>query len=158
MILLAQNKQEPWRERVLYRARGKVVALIGSNKHPSRVLVPVDLSPTTLLVLMFVFRALLDKPGFEFTFLHVPKGLEVPVLKRWEDIKKTIGAPEEIRLDQIPFTGQVAADILQYADTGDYGTILMGKRGLSGIKRRLLGSVSSGVLKGLKNQSLVLID
>lgn len=158
VILLVRNRQERWRERVLYRARGKVVALIGSDSHLTRVLVPVDLSPATLLVLIFVSRAMFGKPGFKFNFLHVQNGQAAPVLKRWKDIKKTIGITEDLRFEQIPFTGQVAADILQHADTGDYGTIVMGKRGLSGIKRRLLGSVSSGVLRGLKNQSLFLID
>jgi nucleotide-binding universal stress UspA family protein len=34
----------------------------------------------------------------------------------------------------------------------------MGKRGLSRIKQMLLGSVSSAVLQGLTNQTLLLID
>ena len=158
VILLAGNRQERWRERVPYRARGKVVALIGSDSHPARVLVPVDLSPTTLLVLMFISRALLDKPGFEFTFLHVQRGPTAPLQKRWEEIKKTIGSTGNFRLRIIPSAGKVVEDILQYAEAGEFGTIVMGKRGLSGIKRRLLGSVASGVMRGLKNQSLFLID
>jgi nucleotide-binding universal stress UspA family protein len=34
----------------------------------------------------------------------------------------------------------------------------MGKRGLSGLKRLLLGSVSSGILSRLTDQSLFLVD
>ena len=54
--------------------------------------------------------------------------------------------------------GSVSDTILECAKTENYGTIIMGKRGLSGIKRWLLGSVSSGVLRGLTGQSLFLID
>ena len=43
-------------------------------------------------------------------------------------------------------------------EEGNYGTVVMGKRGLTGIKRWLLGSVSAGVLRGLQDQSLYLID
>jgi nucleotide-binding universal stress UspA family protein len=34
----------------------------------------------------------------------------------------------------------------------------MGKRGLSGLKRMVLGSVSGKVLKGLTGQTLILVD
>jgi len=48
--------------------------------------------------------------------------------------------------------------LLEIIKTEKYGTIIMGKRGLSGIKRWLIGSVSAGVLHGLTDQSLFLID
>jgi 2,4-dienoyl-CoA reductase (NADPH2) len=41
---------------------------------------------------------------------------------------------------------------------GDFGTLVMGKRGLSRIKQFLLGSVSAAVLQGLTTQTLLLVD
>jgi 2,4-dienoyl-CoA reductase (NADPH2) len=52
----------------------------------------------------------------------------------------------------------VAADLLEIIYSENHGMIVMGKRGFSGIKRWLLGSTSAGVLRGLSDQSLFLID
>ena len=49
---------------------------------------------------------------------------------------------------------EISDTILECVRKGNYGTIVMGKRGRSGIKRWLLGSVSTGVLRGLTEQSL----
>ena len=52
----------------------------------------------------------------------------------------------------------IAADILGLARRRNCGAMLMGKRGLSGLKRMVLGSVSGKVLNGLTGQSLILVD
>jgi nucleotide-binding universal stress UspA family protein len=52
----------------------------------------------------------------------------------------------------------VAGDILRELRTGGYGTRVMGKRGLSRIKRLFLASVSAPMLQGLDTPLLILID
>jgi len=52
----------------------------------------------------------------------------------------------------------VVLTLINTIETGDYGTVVMGKRGIAGIKRWLLGSVSAGVLRNLTDQALFLID
>ena len=69
-----------------------------------------------------------------------------------------MGWDEDFPLDLIPSKGDVAADLLEIINSENHGIIAMGKRGLSGIKRWLLGSTPAGVLKGLSDQSLFLID
>ena len=52
----------------------------------------------------------------------------------------------------------IARDIIVEAESGGYDTIVMGRRGLSGIKQFMLGSVSQKVLGGSKGISIILVD
>ena len=52
----------------------------------------------------------------------------------------------------------IARDIIAEAESGGYDTIVMGRRGLSGIKQFVLGSVSQKVLSGSKGMSIILVD
>ena len=158
LIFLCRNPTQAWRERLLYVEQGKVVALIGSSDHIREMLVPVDLSLTTLLVLKFLRQTYLGKTGYRLRFIHVSSGPPGRAKHRWEEIKKIVGIHENIPLDIIHAKSRVSEDILDQIRAENYGTIIMGKRGLSGIKRFLLGSVSRGVLRGLTDQSFFLID
>jgi nucleotide-binding universal stress UspA family protein len=50
----------------------------------------------------------------------------------------------------------IARDIVEEAESG-YDTIVMGRRGLSGIKEFVMGSVSQKVLHSAKDVSIVLV-
>jgi len=52
----------------------------------------------------------------------------------------------------------IARDILKEAERGKYDTLVIGRRGLSGIKQFLLGSVSDKVVKFAQNLSVVVVD
>ena len=118
----------------------------------------MDLSPVTPLVLMFLRQAHFGKSGFGFRFVHVLSGSEAGARSRWEVIKRLVGYEEDFPLQIVPRQGDIAGVLLHMVESGGYGTVVMGKRGLTGIKRWLLGSVSKGMLHGLKDQSLFLID
>ncbi|MBW2066288.1 MAG: hypothetical protein JRJ03_15365 [Deltaproteobacteria bacterium] len=158
VIVLGRNLDQTWRQRLLYKERGKVIILLGSSERQSDILVPVDFSASTLLVLMFVCHSYIGKPGFNLQFVHVLTGPARPAQQRWKELREIVGWDEDFQLQCIPPKGSVAASLLEKLDTGNFGTVIMGKRGLSGIKRRLLGSVSAKVLRGLKDQTLFLID
>lgn len=157
-VILARNHLELWRERFLYQQRAKAVSLIGTHPRWSRVLVPLDLGLASLLVLHHLKQTLMGQPEFQLDFLHVRQGEAPEALKRWRDIHNILGWDTPARLRLVPPNGAVAATILETLSDGDYGTLVMGKRGLSRIKQMLLGSVSSAVLQGLTNQTLLLID
>ncbi len=158
VILLGHNRTQAWRERVLYKERGKVVALIGSSEHQQEILVPVDLSSTTLLVLRFICQTFVGKPGCNLNFVHVLTGRAETAEQRWEALKKIVGWDEDFRLQLVPSKEDVAAQLLNKVKEDKCGTIIMGKRGLTGMKRWLLGSVSAGVLHGLTDETIFLID
>lgn len=52
----------------------------------------------------------------------------------------------------------IAKDILKEAARGKYDTLVMGRRGLSGINKFLSSSVSDRVLRRAKNISVVVVD
>ena len=52
----------------------------------------------------------------------------------------------------------IARDILKEAEQGKYDTLVIGRRGLSGIKQFLLGSVSNKVVKFAKKASVIVVD
>ncbi len=52
----------------------------------------------------------------------------------------------------------IARDILKEAQQGKYDTIVVGRRGLSGIKQYAFGSVSNKVVQLAKNAAVVVVD
>jgi len=157
-IFLCRDQRQRWRQRLLYKLRQKVVVLIGSNVHRTKILVPVDFSPATLLVLVFLHKSYMELSGSEITFLHVLDDRERPVGKLWKEFIKIAGFNKELPLELLASTGNVVSDLLKSIEAGNYGTVIMGKRGLSGIKRWLLGSISAGVVRGLRDQTIFLVD
>ncbi len=157
-VLFARNPAEPWRERFLYRHRAKAVCLLGSHPGWSKVLIALDLGLVSLFVLRNLAHTLMPNPVFKFDFIHVLQGKEVEARRRWDEIRRILGWEEQAALRLVPPTGNVAGDILRELRTGGHGTLVMGKSGLSRIKRLFLGSVSAAVLQGLDTQSLILID
>ena len=158
VVLIGRNQHQPWRERLLYKERGKVIALLGSSKRQNQILVPIDLSESTLLVLTFLRQLILDRSAAKIHFLHVLTGLKKPAEHRWKELKRIIELDENMALQCIAKDREISDTILERVRAGNYGTVVMGKRGHSGIKRWLLGSVSRGVLRGLTEESLFLVD
>ena len=158
VVIIGRNPHHPWRERLLFQERGKVIALLGPGERPNHILVPIDLSESTLLVLAFLRQLYIGRTAFKLDFIHVLTGPEKSVEHRWKELKRIIELNENLELQCIPKDREISDIILERVKAGTYGTIVMGKRGHSGIKRWLLGSVSRGVLRGLTEQSLFLVD
>jgi nucleotide-binding universal stress UspA family protein len=101
---------------------------------------------------------LLVKPGFNLHFVHFLSGQVTEAKRRWDELKKIVGWDEDFSLELIPSNKDVANQVLSKIARDKCGTIVMGKRGLTGMKRRLLGSVSAGVVRGLIDETIFLID
>ena len=157
-VLIGRNRSQPWRERLFYTLRHKVIGLISPNIRLRNIAVLLDFSDASLLVLAFVRHAFMNRPGLSLHFIHALNGDATSAERRWSQLKRVADLSPEAPLRLIPSRGNVAATILEALAAGPYGTIIMGKRGLSGIKRLLLGSVSSAVLRNIGTQSLFLVD
>ena len=160
-VILGRNHRNRWRDRFVYRQRAKAVSLIGTHPRWSQVLVALDLGLASLLVLRHLEHTLMTLPESQLDFVHVLQKDEKSgwAFKRWREIHKILGWRKPAPLRTVALQdGDVSAAILRELRNGDFGTLVMGKRGLSRIKQLLLGSVSSAVLQGLTTQTLLLVD
>ncbi len=158
LIVMGAAPKQAWQRRILYRESGKVIGWIGTHGRPEQVIVPIDFSDASLLAMRFLNRAIRKHPKITFTFCHVLTDATGEYRKRWMAFKAIVGFDHHVPLAVLPSAGDVASALIRLIQNGNYGTVIMGKRGLSGIKRWLLGSVSRKVLKELTDQSLFLID
>jgi nucleotide-binding universal stress UspA family protein len=158
MLLIGRNPRQPWREHLPYTLRHKVVGLLSPNDHARDVAVLLDFSASSLLISAFVQHAYEDRPDFRLHFIHACGHDDHQARRRWTELKNVTNLPDDTPLKLISARGNVAAAILDEITTHAYGTIIMGKRGLSGIKRLLMGSVSRDVLHRVGQQSLFLVD
>lgn len=157
VIVLGKDPGELWRGRTAYRHKTGMVSLIGRHPNQNRNLIPVDLSSVSLLVLAVVKHAYFHGKDLDFRFVHVSKGSDGNVRRRWEEILEVLEWDGDAELHLLPFTLGAAADILQEIRSGEFGQVIMGRRGRTGMKQWLLGSISAGVMRGLGDQSINLI-
>jgi nucleotide-binding universal stress UspA family protein len=93
--------------------------------------------------------SLMVHPELRLDFLHALQADESAAQKRWREIHAILGWESPVQPRLVSRAGNAAATILGELKSGEFGTIVLGKRGLSRIEHLLLGSVSSAVLKGL---------
>jgi 2,4-dienoyl-CoA reductase (NADPH2) len=157
-IFIGATKRRAWRERMLYRQSGKVVGLLGASPNRHRVLAPVDLSEASLLAMVFLKESYMQSEGIQVCFTHILTHPPAQAEQDWKRLKSIAGIRQKVPLRLVKPKTDVASALVEMIHSGNYGTIVMGKRGLSGLKRWLLGSVSAGVLRRLEDQTLILVD
>lgn len=158
LVFMTLSPYEPWKERLIYRGRGKIFALLGGNRNRYRVVAAVDFSPATMLLMRFLKQTFMQRDNFIFTFVHVKTDSSVQVEQQWEKFKKIADFDPAVSIKVIEPVSDIASSLIAVIRQQRCGTVIMGKRGLSGIKRWLLGSVSIRVLRALTDESIFLID
>lgn len=159
MAVLVARADALWQHRLCYQAPHRTIGLLGKTAHPTRILVPLDLSDTSLNVLMFLRQSCITRLGWScLNFVHILSGDPQSSEKQWLNLKRVAGLDKEIQMTYVLSEKRISDAILEVVRTGCYGTVIMGKRGLSGLKRLLMGRVSRGVLHGRTEQTLLLID
>jgi nucleotide-binding universal stress UspA family protein len=86
------------------------------------------------------------------------KDLVEGAIKRAKDLLRKAGFEEKnVTVKMETQKKGIARDIINEASSG-YDVVVLGRRGLSGIKEFLLGSISQKVLHSSKNVSVLLVD
>lgn len=81
------------------------------------------------------------------------------MLKEARETLKAAGVPEErINVRMEPKQAGVARDILAEARGGGYDVIVLGRRGVTGVKEFVFGSVSNKVLSMARNCAVWIVD
>ena len=161
--------------KVVERATFVPVLLIGKIPPDEKVLLAVDGSENANRAVDFVASTL---GGFDFkvNLFHVIRGdleAEVPHLfianKSLNAAKKEIKAifndakqrltdagfqSNQITTKVVSGTRSRAGAIIQEARDGDYGTIVLGRRGLSKVKEFFIGRVGNKVIHTIRNRAL----
>jgi nucleotide-binding universal stress UspA family protein len=158
LVLIGRKESQPWRERLLYTLRHRVVGLVNANPRLKDVVVFLDFSDASMLAVAFVQRVFVNRPALKLCFVHALEGRKAEADRHWSRLRKVVGLHQNEKLRCLPERENPTDSILEEIERGRYGTIVMGKRGLTGIKRLLLGSVSRAVLRKLNDQTLFLVD
>lgn len=160
-VFIGSDSGQPWRPRLVYLQRHRVMAKLSFNAHLNRVLVPVDFSPASLLAVKFLQSTLMNNKEFDIVFITIIPGRSLTAenpAHQWKRIRQITGIGKTVPLKVVPEVSNVAMTLADIIRSERFGTVVMGKRGLSGIKRWLMGSVSSAVMDQLTDQTLFLID
>jgi nucleotide-binding universal stress UspA family protein len=82
-----------------------------------------------------------------------------PYMKRAKEMLLEAGIPEaQIKTKVVDGSRDAASDILKEAKSNDFGTIVLGRRGHSGVKEFFMGSVTSKVLQDCAGMAVWLVQ
>lgn len=156
------------------------VLVVGCKPATNRVLIAIDGSISSIQAVDFVAEHMGGK-GYEAGLFHVIRGF--PDLNRGDEgyrmytdnilaaeaeMQKTFDALTDKLIDAgfssesithriISGVHSRAAAIVQEAESGDYGTIVVGRRGLSRVEEFFMGRVSSKIIQAGRNFSVWII-
>lgn len=137
-----------------------------------RILVPLDGSELAEAALPYA-EELAGQLGSEVILIHAYESDDeryrrmhqlylqkmVEATKRGVKSRLGKGADKEAKVDSALLVGNAAEQIVDYADRGGIGLILMATHGRSGIKRWVLGNVASKVARATKGPvALIRVD
>ncbi|MBW1940135.1 MAG: universal stress protein [Deltaproteobacteria bacterium] len=157
------------------------VWVVGGNPEPDKILVALDASKGSMQAVEHV-GMMLGGANFEVTLLHAVRGLnflqqiDLSSLEHEEllrEIKKSITPvfneaknrlinaglkPEQITTKLLTDVDNPADAIVQEAGQGNYGTIAVGRRGLSKVEGFFTGSISKRILHLAKETAVWVVS
>jgi 2,4-dienoyl-CoA reductase (NADPH2) len=159
MVLLTNGPDRQWRTRLCHQLRQRVVALVRPFPTFKRILVAVDMSDSTLLILAFLKTFIRFGPDADLKLVHIAGRSDPSIHRKWKQMKTICGwHGPHLPLEVVTTEMETAEAIAQIARDPVFDTVILGKRGASGIKRRLMGSVSAKVLRRLPRHTVFFVD
>lgn len=125
----------------------------------SQILVPIDGSEHSWKAFEY---AIDEHPDDHLTVVHVinpmrgdyePNEASTQAVRRSEQLEQEVRDHvddtdfDDTQIDIVTREGRPADEIIAMADSGEIDQVVMGSRGLSGVKRLLLGSVAETVVR-----------
>ena len=171
--------------KVLQHTKGPILCIIHGKIDSQRLLVPVDSSPNSKRVLDHVAWLLAETGPMEVTILHAVAPLIVgDMTLMWTGLselestieQRVIDDAEELLSQAKTFLIQnnvpafaiktrlvtkalgVARTIMKEAREGGYGSIMIGRRGVSRTERFLFGSVSNKIVQQARDMAVWVVS
>lgn len=159
-VCIGHEQASEWKKKIMRDIPADVVAFrVGSHPNTNKVMIPCDLSPFTHMQIRVARHIASGRGDTQFHFVHVSRSLDDAGAK-WQRMLEGYNA--EIR-DQLtilsPVKNQGVADVLlKEAHKGQYGCLILGRRGgLAKARRRIFGSVSETLLDALPGRTFGIV-
>jgi nucleotide-binding universal stress UspA family protein len=143
-------------DKLLGRLTHVPLCVVGGTPHVGKILVGLDASEGAMRAVDYV--GTMVSASLEVTLYHAVRALDEEIFHKAEKSMKSVFEKATSRLENAGFrrnqitartaTGVLsrAGAIIQYALKGEYGTILVGRRGLSEVEEFPMGRVSNKVI------------
>ncbi len=143
-------------DKLLGRLTHVPLCVVGGTPHVGKILVGLDASEGAMRAVDYV--GTMVSAYLEVTLYHAVRALDEEIFHKAEESMKSVFAKATSRLENAGFrrnqitartaTGVLsrAGAIIQYALKGEYGTIVVGRRGLSEVEEFSMGRVSNKVI------------
>jgi len=136
------------------------------DKPNKKILIALDGSESAAMGAVYAGEMLTGRTDVEITLLHVRTDES---LQSEQEVAKIMdicrGAllkagirPEAIAMQVRPKKNGVARDILEEIEAGAYGTVVVGRRGLSRARQVLFGSVSNKIVHNTRDCTVWVVD
>ena len=145
------------------------ILVVGKRPPAGSVLLALDGSENAMRAVDYVGN-LLGASGFEARFIHVIRGDNPEYVNAgkmdmngvFDEARSILIAsgfdPDRITTKIVTGVQSRAAAVAQEAKDGGYGTIVVGRRGLSRVRDFLMGRVSNKLINFAKNQAVWVVD
>ena len=159
-VSIIHDEKSEWKKHLVLKVPADVVVLRGGT-HPNikKVLIPCDLSTFTLMQIRVALHVFHGRSDVDFRFVHVTQSPN-EATDKWARILENfeMDPSTNLKIIQPDKESNVAETLLNEARNGEYGTLVLGRRGgLARVRRRILGSVSERLLKELPECSFAII-
>ena len=143
-------------DKLLGRLTHAPLCVVGGTPHVGKILVGLDASEGAMRAVDYV--GTMVSAYSEVTLYHAVRALDEEIFKKAEKSMKSVFQEATSRLENAGFRrNQIttrtargvlsrAGAIIQYALKGEYGTIVVGRRGLSEVQEFSMGRVSNKII------------
>lgn len=155
--------------KLLEKINFTTLIVVGRNPQPGAVLLALDGSENSMRTAEYV-GAMLAGSHFEVGLIHVVRGGKEAYLMEAEERIASFFVKAKSRLMRLGFeSNQInnkvimgvasrASAIAEEAERGGYGTIVVGRRGLSNVSEFFMGRVSNKLIQLAKNHAVWVVN
>lgn len=160
IVDFVHDEKSLWKKHLVLKVPADVV-VFRSSTHPNikKVLIPCDLSMFTLMQIRVALHVYYGRSDVDFRFVHVTRTPK-EATDKWAGILKNfkMDPSTHLKILQLDKESTVAEMLLDEAQKGEYGSLIIGRRGgLARVHRRIFGSVSERLLNELPECSFAIV-